>query len=254
MGKGTSVKERTGLIGELWEKERASKTARQDTDRLLKKSAETRAGQSRSAAAERMAASVRMSQMHAKNLQESQAETRAAKDRAVAAINPWRQAGVDALGKIQEKIATGPGDFEGDPGYQFRMDEGQKALERSASARGGVLSGRAGKEATRYGQDYASGEYDKFIDRYYKSFEPLERMSGSGMTAATKIGGYETDTARSLADQGFRSTVEGAGATKYGGESKAGGIERASDIIAQEEKERAERQYGYAAWKGGEDF
>lgn len=58
--------------------------------------------------------------------------------------------------------------YETSPGYQFRLDEAQKAIERSAAARGGVLSGRAGKELARYTADYAlkdfnmqRGEYDR---------------------------------------------------------------------------------------------
>lgn len=61
--------------------------------------------------------------------------------------------------------------FEADPGYQFRLDEGQKALERSASARGGVLNGGVLKAISRYGQDFASNEYDKAYGRNYGEFQ-----------------------------------------------------------------------------------
>jgi hypothetical protein len=53
-----------------------------------------------------------------------------------------------------------------DPGYQFRLDEGQKGIERTAAARGGVLSGAAVKAAERFGQDYASNEYGNSFNRY----------------------------------------------------------------------------------------
>lgn len=58
-----------------------------------------------------------------------------------------------------------PYNFETDPGYQFRMDEGQRALERGAAARGGLLSGGYGRRAIRYSQDYASNEYQRVFDR-----------------------------------------------------------------------------------------
>src|SRR5688572_14429051 len=51
--------------------------------------------------------------------------------------------------------------FQKDPGYDFRMQEGMKALERGANARGGLMGGAAGKAMARYGQDYASNEWDK---------------------------------------------------------------------------------------------
>lgn len=52
-----------------------------------------------------------------------------------------------------------------DPGYQFRLTEGQKALESSAAKRGGLLSGGTGKALQRYGQDLASQEYEKAYSR-----------------------------------------------------------------------------------------
>lgn len=50
-------------------------------------------------------------------------------------------------------------------GYEFRLDEGQKALERSAAARSGVLSGAQVKATERFGQDYASNEFGTYMDR-----------------------------------------------------------------------------------------
>ncbi len=64
-----------------------------------------------------------------------------------------------------------PGDFtmesfQQDPGYAFRMSEGLKALDRTAAARGGLISGSAMKGAMRYGQDMASQEYQNAFNRY----------------------------------------------------------------------------------------
>lgn len=55
--------------------------------------------------------------------------------------------------------------FQADPGYQFRMDEGNRALERGAAARGGLLSGGFARKALRYAQDYASNEYTNVYNR-----------------------------------------------------------------------------------------
>lgn len=52
-----------------------------------------------------------------------------------------------------------------DPGYQFRMGEGAKAIERGAASRGNLLTGGTAKALTRYGQDFASNEYDKIYNR-----------------------------------------------------------------------------------------
>lgn len=56
-------------------------------------------------------------------------------------------------------------DFEKDPGYQFRMDEGMRGVEGSAAARGGLLSGAAMKAIQKYGQGFASNEFGNAYQR-----------------------------------------------------------------------------------------
>ena len=52
-----------------------------------------------------------------------------------------------------------------DPSFGFRMNEGAKALERSAAARGTLLTGGAAKAMQRYAQDVASTEYQNSYNR-----------------------------------------------------------------------------------------
>lgn len=70
--------------------------------------------------------------------------------------------------------------LESTPGYQFRRDEGQQGLERSASARGRLFSGATGKALTRYNQDYASGEWGNLFNQF-------GRLSGQGTDAANTV-------------------------------------------------------------------
>ena len=186
------------------------------------------------------------------------ASTTAATDTARGDLSPWRKAGTDALGQLQTKIAAGPGEFEESPGYQFRLGEGQKAIERGAAARGGALSGAAVKAGMRYGQDFATKDYDNFLRRYYDSMQPLERMSGQGMEAARGMGQFsmqgarQADDARSRGgDARFRATQGMAGATRYGGESLAGGIMNAANIMAAQQASRTQKDVAYNAWKQG---
>ena len=53
------------------------------------------------------------------------------------------------------------------PGYQFRFNEGLDALNQRASLAGGLYSGKAMKEAQRYGQDFASNEFQNAFNRNY---------------------------------------------------------------------------------------
>ena len=55
--------------------------------------------------------------------------------------------------------------LEATPGYQFRMNQGMKALERSAAAKGNLLSGNTLAAAQEFGQGLASQEYGNTINR-----------------------------------------------------------------------------------------
>lgn len=104
-------------------------------------------------------------------------------------LAPWREAGMRGLSQMQAMARHGPPrmapftapgtldpsqfaftpptaeDLARDPSYQFRLQEGQRALERSASARGGLLGGGFARGLERYAQDYASTEYGNVYNR-----------------------------------------------------------------------------------------
>ena len=111
---------------------------------------------------------------------------------------PFREAGLTAQNKLLGYLGLGEGDgryardfsmadYQADPGYAFRLSEGTKALDRTAAARGGLLSGAALKGAQRYGQDLASQEYQNAFNRYQinrsNQLNPLQSLMGTGQTA-----------------------------------------------------------------------
>jgi hypothetical protein len=110
---------------------------------------------------------------------------------------PFLQAGVRALGKLEgaaDYTPFGMDQFKADPGYAFRLSEGQKALERSAAARGGLISGGTLKAATRYGQEAGSQEYTNAFNRYQAERQarlgPLQSLAGVGQTTANQLGAF----------------------------------------------------------------
>ena len=116
-------------------------------------------------------------------------------NRQVELQEPWRQAGITALNKLiplSDYTKFGMNQFTADPGYAFRLGEGQKALERSAAARGGLISGSALKAATRYGQEAGSQEYQNAFTRYgierERMMNPLQSLAGVGQTATNQLG------------------------------------------------------------------
>lgn len=133
-------------------------------------------------------------------------------DKQVELQAPWREAGISALNKLTP-LATnytpfGMDQFQADPGYQFRLSEGMKALDRAAAARGGLISGSALKAAQRYGQDAASNEYQNAFNRYQSErtaqLNPLLSLAGLGQTSANTLsnaaGNYATNAGNALTD------------------------------------------------------
>ncbi len=113
----------------------------------------------------------------------------------VARQQPWLKAGEQALNKLvplTDYQQFGMKQFQADPGYAFRLSEGQKALERSAAARGGLMGGATGKALLRYGQEMGSQEFANAFNRFQTEraarLQPLQSLAGVGQTTAQQIG------------------------------------------------------------------
>lgn len=115
-----------------------------------------------------------------------------------------------------------------DPGYEFRMAEGQKALERSAAARGGLFSGRAMKDISRFGQDYASNEFANAFNRFEINrtgkYNRYAGLAGLGQTSAGQIANLGAQYAGSNADILIGGATSAAASRASGANALAGGI------------------------------
>jgi hypothetical protein len=142
---------------------------------------------------------------------------------------PWREAGKNALSLLESKVNAGPGEFTESPGYEFRLKEGQKTLERSAAARTGVLGGDTERALVRYGQDYATNEYDNFLSRYYQSLTPYQSLSDVGQTATAGTVNAGTNAANQIASNAIQAG--NAQATGYINNANAisGGVQSAGN-------------------------
>lgn len=139
-------------------------------------------------------------------------------ERGIGLQEPFRQAGLSAQNRLLTYLGLPGGqagrdfglynrdftmaDFKTDPGYAFRMSEGMKALERSAAARGGLLSGATLMGTQRFGQDLASQEYQNAFNRYYAErnarLNPLQAFLGQGQTATNAMGNLTSAQAQAL--------------------------------------------------------
>lgn len=101
------------------------------------------------------------------------------------------------------------GGFQASPSYEFQRNEGLKALERMASARGMRLGSGTLKNAARFSSNLAANEYGNYLNR-------LAGVAGVGQTAT----GQQLAAGQSYA-------------TSFGQNSMAAGNARASGYINQ---------------------
>ena len=149
------------------------------------------------------------------------AQTGAARDATDLQRQQWQQqradnmprieAGNRSLARLQELLGiSGSGvgrqslsatDVMSEPGYQFGLDQGQKALERQANARGMRNSGAAMMAAQRYGTDYATTKYGDAWNRLQgertNQFNQLASLAGMGQVASNQVGAAGSQFANS---------------------------------------------------------
>ena len=125
---------------------------------------------------------------------------------------PWMEAGKTSLANIMSGFGNGGefskkftlADYAADPGYQFRLSEGEKGIHRAASARGGLYSGATLKALARYNQDAASNEYGNAYNRFNTDqtgkFNRLASIAGLGQSSVNQVGQSGQNTANRIGE------------------------------------------------------
>ncbi|TXH43640.1 MAG: hypothetical protein E6Q97_33810 [Desulfurellales bacterium] len=137
-------------------------------------------------------------------------------------LTPQRKVGETALYSLADLSGiprvspdgglTPAGGFNTTPGYQFRLGEGIKALDRSAAARGMVNSGAQMKAVQRYGEGLASDEWNNYVNN-------VARLAGYGSNATNT----QTSANQALASGLSNSAIAG-GQARVSGYANMGNI------------------------------
>ena len=129
--------------------------------------------------------------------------------------------------------------FYQSPGYDFRLQEGARAVERSAAAKGKLMSGGLLRELTSFGQGLASSEFNTYADR-------LASMAGIGQSATGSTGALGSAAAGQ-----YGETSNQLGQTiMSSGQARAEGIIGGSNALLQGYNNAA-GAFGRYNWGGG---
>lgn len=149
-------------------------------------------------------------------------------------LEPWREEGQKALGQLVSEIETGPGKYKESPYYNFLMDEGVKAIDRSASARGMMDSGATGKELTRFGQNLASTDYQNWINNWLTTkVNPLQSLANVGQTTSSQNASNAMTTGANIGNNAIRAGDAIAGGAINSANAFAGGMQGVTNAANQ---------------------
>lgn len=195
------------------------------------------AGASQKAAQAQSQASMMSAILQAQQAAAAQAAQEKMYREGVERMEPFRQGGVAATNRMLElygiggqPTAAGYGsyaqpfsmaDYQADPGYAFRVQQGQQAIDRSAAAAAGLQSGSALKAAARFGQEMGSQEYGNAYNRFLQQRElqmrSLQGLASPGASMASQTAQLGTQTGQNIAN-----TMIGAGQAMGQGIEQAG--------------------------------
>lgn len=107
-------------------------------------------------------------------------------------------------------------DFQADPGYQFRLDQGNKAINEQALAAGRYNSGATLKDLDAFNSGEASQEYQSAYDRYNQNqtqqYNKLAGVAGTGQQAtnfADSAGAAATGASNNYLTSGAAANAAG---------------------------------------------
>lgn len=120
-----------------------------------------------------------------------------------------------APGTIEQRQQTAFSRFNTSPDYNFRLNQGIQALDRSAASRGRLMSGAQDKAITGYGQNLASSEWNNWLNRQAS-------LAGIGQTATN-----------SVAQAGGQNAANVGNATMAAGDARASGYMGQANAINQ---------------------
>lgn len=178
---------------------------------------------------------------------------------------PYRQAGTESLARLSRGTADGGeyarsfgmADYQADPGYQFRLDQGQKGINNAAASRGGQYSGATLKALANFNSGLASQEYGAAYSRFNTDkttkFNRDATLAGVGQTANSAVGNAGTNAVNSISSAGEKNAANQGQYLQNAGEARASGYVGVANNIGSGIKQLA-NNYGQTPSSGSSGY
>jgi hypothetical protein len=128
-------------------------------------------------------------------------------------------------------------DLVNEPGFKFGLDQGNKAIENAARARGMSMSPATVKELLRYSNDYAGTKYGEAFNRDMSNrttkYNFLTGTSGGGQQAAQTVGNAGMNMATNVGGLMTGAANARGAAGIAGANAMSGGINNAVNMYNQ---------------------
>lgn len=162
---------------------------------------------------------------------------------------PFIQAGQSAINNLSTEAAPGgslnqpwttPFSFSGvnlqnDPAYNFDLAQGQQAIQRSAAAQGGLVSGGALKDLNDYSQGFAANQYQQSyqnaLAQYQQAYNIFRNNSTDSFNKQAAIAGVGQVSTNYLGAAGQSAAANNANIAQTGAAGQAAGMMGVSNAI-----------------------
>lgn len=148
-------------------------------------------------------------------------------------------------------------DLENEPGYQFGLAEGNKALDRRFASGGNYFSGAALKGATRYAQDYAGTKFGEAFNRDAANKGRIYNFLAGGMSTGQNAAAQTGSAGQAMASnvgQTMTGAANAQGAAQIAqGNAWTSGINNITGMYQQNQLidkiTAGNRGFGYEPWQ-----
>lgn len=126
-------------------------------------------------------------------------------------------------GALSDKFSFDPSQIANNPNYQFVLQQGTDAVQKSAAAKGGLFSGGTLKAIDQYSQGLATNTINDAYSQALNTFQTNHNNTFQGLSALTGIGMNAENAYQGAIGQRLNANVAAGNAYTGAGNAQAAG-------------------------------